>query len=76
MCTKYILEIFKKQETGGHVVMVDGVGSDHFRVMEGFSSLGAAKSGLSYLTRSIVKEIKHKYPNIGIHRVQPGPVNN
>ncbi len=74
LCTKYALEIMKKQENGGHVVMVDGIGSDHYRVAKGFLPLGSAKSGLTFMARSICAETKPNYPDVGIHRIHPGPV--
>jgi short-subunit dehydrogenase len=73
LCTKHVLEIMKSQENGGHIVMMDGVGSDQ-RIQSGFTIMGSAKSGVAYFTKSIIQEISGKYPNIGIHRINPGPV--
>jgi len=67
-CSKYALQIFKKQNHG-HLFQLMGFGS-HGAFRKGLTTYGTTKWALVYLARALASEISDT--EVGSHRLYPG----
>jgi len=69
-CSKYAMQVMKKQDHGGHIFQMEGYGS-HGQFRKGGPQVyGMTKYGLSYLGQALAVECEGT--NVGVHRIYPG----
>lgn len=69
--THLLIPVLLKQDNGGHIVFVQGLGEDG-RKQSGFTGIGTMKHGLRYFADSLALEYKNT--KVGFHSVNPGMI--
>jgi chlorophyll(ide) b reductase len=70
LCCKEALRIMKPRGEG-HIFNMEGLGSNG-RASPGLATYGATKAGITYFTKTLIKETKGT--GIGVHYLSPGMV--